>query len=40
MSDQNPQERAADGVADAIAATAVITVVVVAMYLWLSGMPS
>ena len=40
MSEQNTRERAADGVADSIAATAVITVVVVAMYLWLSGMPS
>lgn len=29
-----------DGVADAIAATAVITLVVVTLYFWLSGMPS
>ena len=29
-----------DGTADAIAATAIIAVVIVGMYLWLSGMPS
>ncbi|GHD29694.1 hypothetical protein GCM10007053_10680 [Halioglobus pacificus] len=29
-----------DGSADAIAATAVITIVVFTLYLWLSGMPS
>ncbi len=29
-----------DGTADAIAATAIISVVIVGMYLWLSGMPS
>lgn len=40
MSDQINQEREADGVADAIAVTAIITVVVFALYLWLSGMPS
>lgn len=40
MSDQVNEERAADGAADAIAATAIITIVVVAMYIWLSGMPS
>jgi len=40
MSDELNQEREADGVADAIAATAVIFVVVLAMYLWLAGMPS
>ena len=40
MSDQINQEREADGVADAIAVTAIITVVVLALYLWLSGMPS
>ena len=33
-------ERSADGVADAIAATAIITIVVVAMYIWLAGMPT
>jgi hypothetical protein len=40
MSDQTNQERAADGVADAMAATAIITIIVFGMYLWLSGMPS
>ena len=40
MSDQINQEREADGVADAIAVTAIITVVVLPLYLWLSGMPS
>tara|TARA_R110002110_G_scaffold14698_1_gene67637 strand:+ start:57425 stop:57535 length:111 start_codon:yes stop_codon:yes gene_type:complete len=34
------EERNADGVADAIAATAVISIIVVFMYLWLGGMPS
>ncbi len=32
--------RDGDGAADAIAATAVITLVVFTLYLWLSGMPS
>lgn len=40
MSEQHNPERSSDGVADAIAATAVIAVVIVTMYLWLSGMPS
>ncbi len=40
MSEELNKERQADGVADSIAATAIVTVVVVAMYLWLSGMPS
>ena len=40
MSDEVNKERAADGVADAIAATAIITVVIVTLYIWLSGMPS
>lgn len=40
MSDQVNQERAADGVADAMAATAIITIIVLGMYLWLSGMPT
>jgi hypothetical protein len=39
MSDKNNTEREADGAADAIAATAVIAVVVLTMYIWLSGMP-
>ena len=40
MSDQVNEERAADGAADAIAAIAIISIAVVAMYIWLSGMPS
>ena len=40
MSDETNQERQADGVADAVAATAIIFVVVLGLYLWLSGMPS
>jgi len=33
-------ERDEDGKADAIAATAVVGLVVFALYIWLSGMPS
>lgn len=40
MSDKPNTEREADGVADAIAVTAIIGVVVLTMYIWLSGMPS
>ena len=40
MSDHQNAEREADGVADAIAATAIIGIVILSMYLWLSGMPS
>lgn len=40
MSDQFDSEREEDGTADAIAATAVIAIVVLVMYIWLSGMPS
>ena len=40
MTDESNTEREADGVADSIAATAVISVVVLTMYIWLSGMPS
>ena len=40
MSDKINAEREADGMADAIAVTAIIAVVVLAMYIWLSGMPS
>ena len=40
MSEELNQERDADGVADSIAATAVISVSVLPLYLWLSGMPS
>lgn len=38
MSDDMNAEREADGVADAIAATAIISVVIFTMYLWLSSM--
>jgi len=40
MPQQSNGGREADGVADAIAATAIITIVVLAAYLWLAGMPS
>jgi hypothetical protein len=40
MSDQVNEERDEDGAADAIAAVAIITIVIVTMYIWLSGMPS
>ena len=40
MSDQQDLERTEDGKADAIAATAIISVIVLTMYIWLSGMPS
>ncbi len=40
MSEDLNQERAEDGRADAIAATAVISLVVLTLYIWLSGMPS
>ena len=40
MSDKSNQERNADGVADSLAATAIIAIVVFAMYIWLSGMPT
>jgi hypothetical protein len=40
MSDKSNHERVADGIADSAAATAIISIVVVTMYLWLSGMPS
>ncbi len=40
MTDNTNQERNADGVADSIAATAIIAIVVCTMYIWLSGMPT
>jgi hypothetical protein len=40
MSDQYQKERNADGAADAIAVTVIIAIVVIAMYVWLSGMPT
>jgi hypothetical protein len=40
MSEDSNQERTEDGRADAIAATAVISLVVLTLYIWLAGMPS
>ena len=40
MTDNLNNERESDGVADAIAVTAVMAVIVFTLYLWLSGMPS
>ncbi|WP_206046794.1 methionine synthase [Mangrovimicrobium sediminis] len=40
MSEENTNKDAGDGAADAIAVTAIISLIVVAMYLWLGGMPS
>lgn len=40
MSEDSNKEREADGVADSVAATAIIAVVVYGMYLWLGGMPT
>ncbi len=40
MTDDINNEESGDGAADAIAATAVISIVVFSLYLWLSGMPS
>lgn len=40
MDQETHEKDAEDGAADAIAATAVITLVVFTLYLWLSGMPA
>ena len=40
MSDELSQERAADGVVDAIAVTTIIAIVVFGLSFWLAGMPS
>ena len=40
MSEDLGQQNDEDGGADAIAATALISLVVLTMYIWLSGMPS
>jgi hypothetical protein len=40
MSGQVNKERAADGAADAIATVAIISIFVITMYIWLSGMPT
>jgi hypothetical protein len=40
MSDNTGSKHAGDGAADAFAVTAIITIIVVAMTVWLSGMPS
>ena len=40
MSEDMEKERESDGVADAFAATGIIAIVVLTMYIWLSGLPS
>ena len=40
MGEHNVNKDAGDGAADAIAATAIISIVVLTLYLWLAGMPS
>ncbi len=40
MSDKMKQESDSDGWADACATTAIIAIVVITMYVWLSGMPT
>jgi len=40
MSEETSPKDAGDGAADAFAATAIISLVVLSLYLWLSGMPS
>ena len=40
MTDAPEEQRDEDGTADALAATAVISLVVVTISIWLSGMPS
>ncbi len=40
MSENHKQEHNPDGLADAGATIAIITIVVIAMYMWLSGMPT
>ena len=40
MSEDSNNHDAGDGTADAIAATAIISLVILTLYLWLSGMPS
>lgn len=40
MSHNLNDDRKSDGMADAGAAIAIITIVVITMYVWLSGMPT
>jgi hypothetical protein len=40
MTDKIHHDRAGDGVADSIAVTAIIAIVVFTLYYWLSGMPT
>ncbi len=40
MSEEHSNKDAGDGAADAIAATAIIAIVVLGLYLWLAGMPT
>jgi len=39
MSDETNTKHDGDGTADAVAVTAIISLIVLAAYLWLSGMP-
>lgn len=40
MSEETGQQHDDNGGADAIAATAIISLIVLTLYIWLSGMPS
>ncbi len=40
MSDSSDSKHAGDGAADAFAVTAIITIVVLGLYIWLAGMPA
>lgn len=40
MSDKMNDQKNSDGMADAGATIAIITIVVITMYVWLSGMPA
>jgi len=40
MSEKSNENSAGDGVADSIAVTAITAIVVLTLYVWLSGMPS
>ncbi|MDG2411700.1 MAG: methionine synthase [Halioglobus sp.] len=40
MAQNSESKNTGDGVADAMATTAIISIIVLSMYIWLSGMPS
>jgi hypothetical protein len=40
MSQDTDQQSKGDGMADSMAAVAVITIIILTLYIWLSGMPS